>query len=247
MRLLFALPCKVNRFRSWLPGRLGITPEMITIQHTAWNYASLTPEFDSNVLERLASVKSSRGRGKTRALMKCLLDKTITMRFCQQCAKEEKQKYGEPYWHTLHMLKGIRYCPVHREHLQTIMTSNASSLNRFITAEDVIQDQCDNHHLEIASDNRSLAEQQLKLAESVNQILKADDVTIAKLCKRLKGTDQDTGSILETIHNFGGDDFFRSIWTPDEFMVRSRQIEQNGIKALEPLEAVMFLCQSGYL
>ena len=47
-----------------------------------------------------------------------------------------------------------------------------------------------------------------------------------------------------TIRNFGGDDFFRSIWTSDELMVRSELIEQNGIRALEPLEAAMFLYQN---
>ena len=244
LRLLFALPCKVNCFRSWLPGRLGITPEMITTRHTAWNYASLAPQFDSAVLERLASVKSSRGPGKRKALMKCLLDATITIRFCPQCANEEKQKYRESYWHTLHTLKGIRYCPVYRKPLQEIMTSDTSSLNRFITAEELMQGQCDNYR-EIASDNTSSEKEHLRLAELVNQILTADDAKIAELRKWLKKAEnQKTGSILETIRNFGGDDFFRSIWTSDELMVRSELIEQNGIRALEPLEAAMFLYQN---
>ena len=107
-----------------------------------------------------------------------------------------------------------------------------------------MQGQCDNYR-EITSDNTSSEKEHLRLAELVNQILTADDAKIAELRKWLKKAEnQKTGSILETIRNFGGDDFFRSIWTSDELMVRSELIEQNGIRALEPLEAAMFLYQS---
>lgn len=34
-------------------------------------------------------------------------------RFCPQCAKEDREKYGETYWHRLHQIVGIDICAKH--------------------------------------------------------------------------------------------------------------------------------------
>ena len=33
--------------------------------------------------------------------------------YCTECVREELNHYGEPYWHTLHQLEGVQYCPIH--------------------------------------------------------------------------------------------------------------------------------------
>lgn len=39
--------------------------------------------------------------------------------FCPVCLLADYQRYGEPYWHRLHQLPGLRTCPIHEETLQT--------------------------------------------------------------------------------------------------------------------------------
>lgn len=35
------------------------------------------------------------------------------LRYCPVCAKEDRTKYGETYWHRIHQMPGIHVCPVH--------------------------------------------------------------------------------------------------------------------------------------
>lgn len=36
------------------------------------------------------------------------------IRFCPECAKEDREKYGETFWHRAHQIQRIRVCPKHR-------------------------------------------------------------------------------------------------------------------------------------
>ena len=36
------------------------------------------------------------------------------IRYCPECAKEDREKYGETYWHRAHQIPRIRVCPMHR-------------------------------------------------------------------------------------------------------------------------------------
>jgi len=38
------------------------------------------------------------------------------LRFCPDCAAEQKQIYGEPYWTRLPQIRGVEVCPRHRRH-----------------------------------------------------------------------------------------------------------------------------------
>jgi hypothetical protein len=41
-----------------------------------------------------------------------------TLRFCPQCAAEERERLGEAYWHHLHQLSGLEICPEHEVWLE---------------------------------------------------------------------------------------------------------------------------------
>lgn len=40
-----------------------------------------------------------------------------TMRYCPECAKQDRQQYGETYWHRLHQIKELSICPLHHCYL----------------------------------------------------------------------------------------------------------------------------------
>ena len=39
------------------------------------------------------------------------------LRYCPVCVKEDREKYGETYWHRIHQMIGIEVCPRHGCHL----------------------------------------------------------------------------------------------------------------------------------
>ncbi len=248
LRLLFALPYKVNHFYKWLPASIGITPDVVTRNHTAWNYASLAYNFDGGVLEKLNSVKHRKGRGKRKALMKCLLTEEITLKYCSVCASDEVKKYGEPYWHVLHLLKGILLCPLHKTFLRKI-TLNSSTLNRYLTAEEIIsaEGETQNEEYEEMTDPQ-FADAHQRLAYTVLMVLNMNDIQKTSVIQYLKKAEKTTSSeLLKMIHNFSGDSFFRSIWSSDELEERTRQISLLGVKAMEPLEIAILLSQNKVL
>ncbi len=40
------------------------------------------------------------------------------LKYCPECAKEDREKYGETYWHREHQIQRIRVCPKHRCYLE---------------------------------------------------------------------------------------------------------------------------------
>lgn len=47
-----------------------------------------------------------------------VLEERRFLRFCPQCAKEDREKRGETYWHREHQIPRIRVCPKHRLFLE---------------------------------------------------------------------------------------------------------------------------------
>jgi hypothetical protein len=43
-------------------------------------------------------------------------------RFCLKCLQEDSNKYGETYWHRLHQIPGVLFCPSHKIPLQDSKT-----------------------------------------------------------------------------------------------------------------------------
>ena len=39
------------------------------------------------------------------------------LRYCPACAANDREQYGEAYWHRIHQIIGIRMCPIHRCYL----------------------------------------------------------------------------------------------------------------------------------
>lgn len=53
------------------------------------------------------------------------------LRYCPLCAKEDREKYGETYWHRVHQISGISVCPEHKCLLQNsnvIMNRNNTTV-----------------------------------------------------------------------------------------------------------------------
>ena len=65
--------------------------------------------------------------------------KERNLRYCTICASEDREQFGESYWHILHQLQGMNYCNVHKCRLldSSVAISERSS-SILVTAEEVI-------------------------------------------------------------------------------------------------------------
>lgn len=85
--------------------------ETITEQHTMYPaYIRFLPK-----LQRIDAVKGILScEGNWKNLMRMpKLGYTRYIRYCPECAKEDRQQYGETYWHREHQIPRIRVCPRH--------------------------------------------------------------------------------------------------------------------------------------
>ena len=62
---------------------------------------------------------------------------TRYLRYCPVCTKEDRQKYGETYWHRIHQMTGVKVCPIHGCYLvNSDVTISSRASPNLITAEE---------------------------------------------------------------------------------------------------------------
>lgn len=63
------------------------------------------------------------------------------LRFCPLCAVEDKEQFGERYWHRLHQVSGVEVCHTHAVFLEksSVCVKTQSNRFKFISAEQAIQ------------------------------------------------------------------------------------------------------------
>lgn len=70
----------------------------------------------------------------------CVLPRTDTdrfMKYCPLCVEEDRQKYGETYWHRTHQLRNVRVCYKHRCNLEiSTVTAKSEQTFTFCPAEE---------------------------------------------------------------------------------------------------------------
>jgi hypothetical protein len=61
------------------------------------------------------------------------------IQFCPLCAQEDKEIFGEYYWHRLHQIPGVEVCPVHNVFLENTSIPYRPKKTMLISAEKFIQ------------------------------------------------------------------------------------------------------------
>jgi hypothetical protein len=118
--------------RKWAPGffqvshvadlgpLLGTTPVELLWRHTVFPYA--TAFFGETVFVK--TLATALGTGGTAACMGAVTqgvsDQVPFRRFCVQCAREDRARWGESYWRREHNLPGVLVCTVHHQVLREV-------------------------------------------------------------------------------------------------------------------------------
>lgn len=83
--------------------------------------------------------------------------------YCPQCAKEDRERYGETYWHRVHQIPEMTVCPKHRVRLLPIQAAiKKRTVCRFFSAQSVIP--------EIIRNNDGVTDMELALASRLSDI-----------------------------------------------------------------------------
>ncbi|WCF07759.1 TnsD family transposase [Paenibacillus thiaminolyticus] len=86
-------------------------------------YAPFMPRDRALLLRQL--MKSSDGSGihALVGITASTVARSSHLHFCTACYEEDIERYGEPYWHRVHQLAGVKICPTHGYPLQRITSS----------------------------------------------------------------------------------------------------------------------------
>lgn len=109
------LPSNIDSLIENMPVGAKYTAEELIFNHTLYPFYSafLPPERAELVLN---SMKEHRGGDiYTRAgIMASSISSKQYLQFCPECLKEDREKYGEFYWHRVHQIPGVMVCPKHK-------------------------------------------------------------------------------------------------------------------------------------
>ena len=107
-------PFHLEMVKYWLPSHSEATAEMMLHQNTAYNLYAINAL--PSELERIQDVVA--GRRTTESFPRWMHPRTIHpagyLRYCPECASEQKKLYGEPYWQVLPQIDEVEYCPRHK-------------------------------------------------------------------------------------------------------------------------------------
>jgi hypothetical protein len=130
-------PMRLDCVERWIPEGASITRKTIAMDHTMYPYMSMVfPEkFRKDMAQVLSGGKPQtnlevQGRQRGWRLWPEYL------RFCPCCVCEDKNLYGEPYWHRVHQLPGMIYCTKHCVRLMDSRVLSRSTTTTFYAASE---------------------------------------------------------------------------------------------------------------
>ncbi len=135
-----ALPCRFTYLVNNLPSTYGYSIDKFIDEHTFFPFfRSFLSQ--SRVLGIREAMREKKGADSYRRLgiTACNghLPKPQQLRFCPLCVNEDRNRFGECYWHRIHQIPGVEVCPIHQAFLGKIDSSNlyCNFQSDFLSAE----------------------------------------------------------------------------------------------------------------
>jgi len=114
------LPSSLDCIVDQLPQGSGLKEASLVRWHTMFPYIrpSLTPERADLVHSMLTGAeKECRSTYQKAGIVSRRPAVPQYLRYCPACVSADRAQFGEPYWHRLHQLPGVLFCPIHEEHI----------------------------------------------------------------------------------------------------------------------------------
>lgn len=101
----------------------NLPPGMLSIDDVLANHTLLpyyTRFFEANKKQQVwEALRAGRGSGIT-SVRTQMPDGTEGLKYCPICYLLDTEKYGEPFWHRVHQIPLLGYCPMHKIRLVTV-------------------------------------------------------------------------------------------------------------------------------
>ena len=137
------LPSHLGALVSNLPSGNPYSPELLIKRHTLLPYFApflernqLASVMDDMVGERGPAVPGRAG------IMASTVKGPATLQLCPHCVEADRAQYGEAFWHRVHQLPGVCFCPHHQETMllnSPVSTHNVRTRHGFVTLEAVLR------------------------------------------------------------------------------------------------------------
>lgn len=135
------LPCHLDYLVSNLPSGHRYTVDYLIDNHTLLPFYGLFLPTERLALIREAMRKSNAvGIHHSAGINRNAVKRTDCLRFCPLCANEDKERFGECYWHCAHQLPGIYVCATHQIFLEgsDVRLRNSGERYAYFAAEQAI-------------------------------------------------------------------------------------------------------------
>ncbi|QNU68082.1 TnsD family transposase [Ruminiclostridium herbifermentans] len=164
------MPSDIDSLVCRIPKHKRLTADGLIMNNTLFPYyTAFMPEARTKLIE--ADMKGN-GGGKIHTMagiMAGSINVPEYLRFCPECNKDDEQKYGENYWHRLHQMPGVLFCPVHNEMiLDSTVNLKIQNRHEFIAAN---EKNCLEKHTKINYTEKDI-NSLITLSEDIDWIIK---------------------------------------------------------------------------
>lgn len=117
----FDLPSHLERLSKKV-SHLGISSDDWIDHHTLYPlYAPFLPGNRAVRLRKLMKEEDGSGIHAYVGITASLVTRRNKLLFCPSCYAEDIKRYGEPYWHRIHQVPGVFFCPFHKSALHKML------------------------------------------------------------------------------------------------------------------------------
>ncbi len=138
LRNTVVLPYRAKLVETWLGPSAHITAETIRDKYSSWQYLQLNREFSDKELLPILRADAKPGRRKQAKMRLAIQNHVSWLRYCPKCITEDFLTKGVPYWHQVHQLFGVKYCPLHGIPLLDSNVSLTQKLVHYVPASELL-------------------------------------------------------------------------------------------------------------
>ncbi len=175
LRPTVVLPYRAEMIYTWLGPSTNITTEILRDEYSAWQYLQLDKRFSNNTLDPILRADAKPGRRKQAEMRFAVQNCISRLRYCPLCIVSDFFEEGEPFWHQVHQIFGVKYCPIHGIPLIKSEVSLEKKLSHYIPASTLFSSSSIKNMLSISEESvdkeDTFKDNYINLSQSINWLL----------------------------------------------------------------------------
>ena len=243
------LPYRVRLIDEKVPMECGLSSDLVIRECTAYHYLRLSGLFTDRAFEQILVARTKRGRNQRARMIRALQgSQPRHLRFCPECILSDTMEYHESYWHLVHQLEGVEYCPIHGTRLIESPWPAKEKLTHFYTAPDPDTAERFGREADTSLSPDPFQQSYLELSRVIDWLLKNAEA-IGSEFRLLKLYESELGElsaekILRQLAS-AGPNFFKALFPGDEMSEFEASLRQNGIIRQRPLVHALLIMSFG--